>query len=245
VSPRPVRTLIGGIALGCFALFAVRTAPNALGARVAFGEAREVLESAEEDLARIPAETGEDAEDVADWRRRRLEAAGFLAGALAEGSRAPEALPEDRRRILGSLARPRLPEQLLGHLLPQEDWEREGRVPSAEENLLAWRKLRLASALLETLVGKGVADFDFLVFPEGGREVPGGAGNRRVRVRIQYAAPVAVHAEAYQALVGRRERGPFFLPDRLQIVADPAGGGPDRVRALLEAHVPLLGAGPR
>ncbi|MGH7151309.1 MAG: hypothetical protein ACREIU_11460, partial [Planctomycetota bacterium] len=144
-----------------------------------------------------------------------------------------------------SLARPRLPEQLLGHLLPEEAWEREGRVPAAEENVLAWRKLRLASSLLETLAGKGVADFDFLVFPEGGRDVPGEAGDRRVRVRIQYAAPVAVHAEAFHALAGRRERGPFFLPDRLQIVADPAGGGPDRVRALLEAHVPLLGAGPR
>ncbi len=245
MSARPVRSLVGGIALGCFALFAVRTAPNALGARVAYGEARETLEGAEEDLARIPSEPGEEAEESVDWRRRRLEATGFLAGGLAEAPRAPEELREERRRILGKLARPRLPEQLLGHLLPEESWEREGRGPAAEENLLAWRKLRLASALLEVLAGKGVADFDFLVFPEGGREVPGEGANRRVRVRIQYAAPVAVHADAFRALAGRRERGPFFLPDRLHLVADPAGGGPDRVRSLLEAHVPLLGAGPR
>jgi hypothetical protein len=241
VRPRLIRALLGGIALACFALFATRTAPNALEAGRAFGDARQVLQGAAAALSRMPPEEREEGEAGEDWRRRRLEAGALLAGDLLDPPGAPADLAGERKRLLEGLVRPELPERLIAHLLPREPWEREGRTPSEEESVLGWRKLRLSSAVLGTLVASGVSDFGFLVFPDGGRVVAGPEGAGRVRAKFRYAAPASVHAAALAALLGRRDRGPFLVPDRIQLSADPTGGGSDRVLVLLEAHVPLAG----
>lgn len=208
--------LAASAALGALALLWVRIAPRARGAlsavRVQRGELDTLAARAEEER------TGRSTESEAARLRAEKAEQGSqkLASQLAFLDPTIGAPPLERAAVVDELAsRLGRPPSVLEPFLP------ELSLPATEASF----RLATVRDLLLAASEAGVTDVRFVVFPrkaDDAAEARFGPWLETRTVRIEYSAGYTAHRALLRSLVDRRERGPFYTLDSVDVARGSA-----------------------